>query len=55
MKFTSHDIYSFFIDYGDIIYDRPQNESFCKTFESVQYKVLLAISEAIQGISCEKI
>ena len=24
------------IDYGDIIYDQPQNESFCEKLESVQ-------------------
>ena len=29
------------IDYGDIIYDQPQNESFCEKIESVQYKVAL--------------
>ena len=23
-------------DYGDIIYDQPQNESFCEKLESVQ-------------------
>ena len=26
------------IDFGDIIYDQPQNESFCEKIESVQYK-----------------
>ena len=43
------------IDYGDIIYDQPQNESFCEKLESVQYKVALAITGAIQGTSREKI
>ena len=43
------------IDYGDIIYDQPQNESFCEKLESVQYKAALAITGAIQGTSCEKI
>ena len=43
------------IDYGDIIYDQPQNESFCKKLESVQYKAALAITGAIQGTSREKI
>ena len=43
------------IDYGDIIYDQPQNESFCEKLESVQYKVALAITGAIQGSSREKI
>ena len=41
------------IDYGDIIYDQPQNESFCEKLESVQYKATLAITGAIQGISCD--
>ena len=43
------------IDYGDIIYDQPQNESFCDKIESVHYKASLAITGAIQGTSREKI
>ena len=43
------------IDYGDIIYDQPQNESFCEKLESVQYKAALAITVAIQGSSREKL
>ena len=43
------------IDYGDIIYDPPQNESFCEILESVLYKVALAIKGAIKASSCEKI
>ena len=43
------------IDYGDIIYDQPQNESFCEKLESVQYKAALAITGAIQGTSRDKI
>ena len=43
------------IDYGDIIYDQPQNESFCEKLESVQYKAALAITGAIQDASREKI
>ena len=43
------------IDYGDIIYDQPQNESFCEKIESVQYKAALAITGAIQGTSRDKI
>ena len=43
------------IDYGDIIYDQPQNESFCEKLESVQYKAALAITGTIQGSSCEKL
>ena len=43
------------IDYGDIIYDQPQNESFSEKLESVQYKVALAITGVIEGPSREKI
>ena len=43
------------VDYGDIIYDQPQNESICNKIESVQYKAALAITGAIQGTSREKI
>ena len=43
------------IDYGDVIYDQPQNESFCEKLESVQYKFALAITGAIQRSSREKI
>ena len=35
------------IDYGDIIYDQPQNEYFCEKLESVQYKAALAITGPI--------
>ena len=35
------------VDYGDTIYDRPQNESFCNKIESVQYKAALAITGAM--------
>ena len=43
------------IDYGDIIYDEPQNEYFYEKLESVQYKAALAITGAIQGSSREKL
>ena len=43
------------IDYGDIIYYQPQNESFSEKLESVQYKTALAITRAIQGTSHDKI
>ena len=43
------------IDYRDIIYDQPQNESFCEKIESVQYKVAVAITGAIQGTCHDKI
>ena len=43
------------IDYGDIIYYQPQNGSFCKKLESVEYKVALAVTSAMQSTSCDKI
>ena len=43
------------IDYGDIIHDQPQNESFFEKLQSVRYKAALAIVGAIQGSSCEKL
>ena len=43
-------------DYGDIIYEQPQNESLCKKLESVQYKAALSrTGAAIQGTSRDKI
>ena len=38
-------------DYANIIYDRPNNELFCKNIESVQYKACLATTGTIQGTS----
>ena len=43
------------LDYGAIIFDQPENESFCKKIESVQYNAALAIIGAIQGTSSEKL
>ena len=43
------------VDYGDIIYDQPQNKSFCEKLESAQYKVALVITGVIQGTSRKKI
>ena len=43
------------IDYGDVIYDQLQNESFCEKLESVQYKATLAITGAMQGNSRDKL
>ena len=39
------------IDYGNIIYDQPNNDSFCNMIERVQYNAALAITGAIKGIS----
>ena len=43
------------LDYGDIIYDQPQNESFCNKLESIQYNAALAINGAIRGASKTKL
>ena len=43
------------LDYGDIIYDQPLNESLSNRIESVQYKAALAITGAIQGSSRKKL
>ena len=43
------------IDYGDIIYDQPNNDSFCSMIERVQYNAALAITGAIKGTSQLKI
>ena len=43
------------IDYGDIIYDHPQDDPFSEKLESIQYKAALAITGAIQGTSRDKI
>ena len=43
------------IDYDDIIYDQPNDDSFCEKLESIQYKAALAITGAIQGTSRDKI
>ena len=43
------------LDYGDIIYDQPNNESLCQKLESVQYNASLAITGAIRGTSQQKL
>ena len=37
------------LDYGDIIFHKPNNESFKSRIESIQYKVCVAITGPIQG------
>ena len=52
-------IYKFFIiphlDYGDVVYDQPLNESLSNRTDFVQYKAALAITGAIQGSSRKKL
>ena len=43
------------LDYGDVIYHQPLNESLSNWTESVQYKAALAITGAIQGSPREKL
>ena len=42
------------LDYGDVIYNEAQNETFDQKLESIQYNACLALSEAIRGSSREK-
>ena len=42
-------------DYGDILYDQPNNESFCNLNEKVQYNAASAITGAIKSTSQLKI
>ena len=44
-----------YLDYGDILYDKPNNENFQNKLEKVQYRNCLAITAAIQGTSRTKL
>ena len=44
-----------YLDYCDIIYSKPNNNSFTENIESVQYNAALAITGAIKGSSKEKL
>ena len=43
------------LDYGDIIYDQPNNESLNQKIERIQYNAALAITGAIKGTSQSKL
>ena len=43
------------LDYGDIIYHQPNNESTNRKLENVQYNAALAITGAIKGTSRSKL
>ena len=43
------------LDYGDIIYDQPFNNSFKNKIEIIQYKECLAITDSIRGTSKERL
>ena len=52
-------IYKLFIrphlDYGDVIYDQPNNNGLSAKIESIQYNAALAITGTIRGTSREKL
>ena len=43
------------LGYGDILYDKPENENSQNKFKKVQYSACLAITGTIQGTSRQKI
>ena len=43
------------LDYADIIYDKPCNETFKGKLEAVQYNACLAITGTIRGTSRERL
>ena len=52
-------IYKFFVrpnlDYSDIVYDKPFNESINLKIEMVQYKAALEITGVTKGTSCDRL
>ena len=43
------------LDYRDILYYQPYNESMNSKLESIQYNAILAITGAIKGTSMSKL
>ena len=43
------------LEYADVIYDQPSNDSFSDKIESIQYNAALAITGAIRGTSKDKL
>ena len=43
------------LDWGDVIYDQPNNESFTQKTERIQYNDVLTITGAIKGTSQNKL
>ena len=43
------------LNYGDILYDKPDNQNFENKLEKAQYKVCLAITGAIQVTSRQRL
>ena len=58
-RFSLLTIYKSFVrshlDYGNVIYDQPNNSRLSDKIESVQYNAALAITGAIRGTSKEKL
>ena len=44
-----------YLDYGDIIYDQPDNKIFTQKIEHIQYNAAFAITSAIKGTSQNKL
>ena len=42
------------LDYGDLIFDKPNNESFKSRIKYIQYKACIAITGAIEGTARER-
>ena len=40
-----------YLEYGDILYEIPDNQNFESKIENVQYKACITITRAIQGTS----
>ena len=43
------------LDHGDIVFEKPNSESFTSRLERVEYTACLAITGTIQGTSRERI
>ena len=43
------------LEYRDVIYDQPNNKSFCSKIEWIQYNAALAITGAMRGTSQSKL
>ena len=43
------------LDYGDIVYDQPNNSSLSEKIESLQYNAALAITDSTKGSSKNKL
>ena len=43
------------LDYGDVVYDQPHDETFCSKLENVQYNAALAITRVIRETSETKL